>query len=341
MKEEAPIKFVVRRAYHVALGRKQLQRHLNLHYNLPQELVDRILSVFVEAATNIVKHAKVGVVTVSKDTIGSRPALVMTFDDEGPGIKDLQNAQREGVSTAGTLGLGFKIIKNNTDEFVVENTDRGLRVKTVWFLKKNMLNKQAPKVEFLRYSVPMRGHTVGGDVVFVKSSDNGSFFGAVFDVLGHGLEANLTVVLLKKAWTWYTEGRMPVPYEYLNAMAKQIIGKNVRSAVAAAVLFDPEKKILELAGIGNITVALLVDGHFYIPYLKGGVLGEGKLSTANFQVKREFAIAMASDGFKSGWPAFFKKLPDMSIKRWMDRAINDFKRDDDDASIMVARWRSN
>lgn len=87
----------------------------------------RIVTAVSELARNIVVHAKEGRVSIY--TLENRRGLRIVFEDQGPGIPDLEKAMEGGYSTVGSLGLGLKGAQRLVDEFEIKTEPgQGTRV---------------------------------------------------------------------------------------------------------------------------------------------------------------------------------------------------------------------
>lgn len=81
----------------------------------------KIITAASELARNMLKYAQGGKVTIE---VVSRPrdnGIRLTFKDEGPGIKDLNLAMKDGYSTGKSLGLGLPGTKRLVSEFNIES----------------------------------------------------------------------------------------------------------------------------------------------------------------------------------------------------------------------------
>ncbi len=309
-------------------------------------MIDRISQIRLavsELSTNIIKHAKWGKVILSIEPWDGKTALVVTADDWGTGIQDMDRVMAKGFSTAGTLGIGFTVMQNNTDFMEVKNTDHGLMVQMGWFLEATQSRDEAgfDHYELVR---PMRGYTASGDHVCVKILKNKVFFAALFDVLGHGNEAHRSVKRIRKACQgFYFQGLTSDPERLMLEVGHALAPQSTRAAVAAAGIFIPGDHILHIAGTGNISVALLVDGHFILPAFYGGVIGDGRpnIKQYAYEVRHELLWGMTSDGFASDWSTHIKHPISSTAKGIAEAAVRTSFRDSDDSSIMVMRWKSN
>jgi serine/threonine-protein kinase RsbT len=87
--------------------------------NLSPSLIKKVAVSMYEAEVNIVAHAYKGKMIVYIDAEKVR----MMFEDEGPGIADINKAMQEGFSTASEevrqqgfgAGMGLSNIKKNSD----------------------------------------------------------------------------------------------------------------------------------------------------------------------------------------------------------------------------------
>ena len=73
-----------------------------------------------ELARNVWTHAHGGSAVIEEVMKGERPGVRMCFEDQGPGIADLQRALAGGNSTARSLGLGLAGSRRLVDEFDIK-----------------------------------------------------------------------------------------------------------------------------------------------------------------------------------------------------------------------------
>lgn len=90
----------------------------------------RLATVASELARNIVKYAGRGrLIAQPTEDPNGRQALRLIFEDQGPGIPNIEAAMRDGFSTGRGLGKGLPGSKRLVDEFKIESEiGQGTRV---------------------------------------------------------------------------------------------------------------------------------------------------------------------------------------------------------------------
>jgi serine/threonine-protein kinase RsbT len=88
-----------------------------------------VATAISEMARNIVVHAGRGEIEVKPAYETDRRGVVVVARDEGPGIRDVDEALEEGFGTKGGLGLGLPGVQRIMDEFVIDTApNRGTTV---------------------------------------------------------------------------------------------------------------------------------------------------------------------------------------------------------------------
>ena len=93
-------------------------------------LVDqtKVVTAASELARNTLDHGGGGMVEIEL-VGGTRRGVRMVFVDQGPGIKDIDAAMRDGFTTGTGLGLGLGGARRLCSEFSIESAPgRGTRV---------------------------------------------------------------------------------------------------------------------------------------------------------------------------------------------------------------------
>jgi serine/threonine-protein kinase RsbT len=94
-------------------------------------LVDqtKLVTAASELARNALEHGGGGTMRLELVTNGTRRGLRLTFEDEGRGIPDVDQAMKDGYTTGGGLGLGLGGAKRLSNEFTIQSTPgEGTRV---------------------------------------------------------------------------------------------------------------------------------------------------------------------------------------------------------------------
>ena len=83
--------------------------------------VTRIVTAASELTRNIYHYAKSGVMYWRVLNRGTDTGLEFTFEDQGPGIPDIEKAMEMGFSTGKGLGMGLPGSKRLMDEMTIES----------------------------------------------------------------------------------------------------------------------------------------------------------------------------------------------------------------------------
>jgi serine/threonine-protein kinase RsbT len=86
-------------------------------------LVDqtKLVTAASELARNMVIYGGGGTFDVATLNNGARHGVRLVFEDQGPGIIDVQQALRDGFTTGGGLGLGLGGARRLVNEFEIDS----------------------------------------------------------------------------------------------------------------------------------------------------------------------------------------------------------------------------
>jgi serine/threonine-protein kinase RsbT len=107
------------------------QRVRSFAVELGFSLVDqtKIITAASELARNTLDYGGGGLVRLETLQNGARRGLRLTFEDEGPGIPNLDLALTDGYTSGGGLGLGLSGAKRLSNEFELHSVvGEGTRV---------------------------------------------------------------------------------------------------------------------------------------------------------------------------------------------------------------------
>ncbi|HEU4453787.1 MAG TPA: anti-sigma regulatory factor [Longimicrobium sp.] len=97
-------------------------------------LVDqtKIVTAASELARNTVVYGGGGTLRMEALEDGARRGLRLTFEDQGPGIADIDQALRDGFTSGGGLGLGLGGARRLVNEFQIDSQPgRGTKITVV------------------------------------------------------------------------------------------------------------------------------------------------------------------------------------------------------------------
>ncbi|MBD1909067.1 MULTISPECIES: anti-sigma regulatory factor [unclassified Leptolyngbya] len=97
-------------------------------------LVDqtKIVTAASELARNTLDYGGGGTVKLETLLEGTRRGVKLTFEDQGPGIPDVELALKDGFTTGGGLGMGLGGAKRLANQFEIESVvGEGTRVTLV------------------------------------------------------------------------------------------------------------------------------------------------------------------------------------------------------------------
>ena len=95
------------------------QKAVSLNFSTLEQT--KIITAASELGRNMLLYAKKGKVYLEQLTYNSRNGLRITFQDNGPGITNLDQAMQNGVSSGSGLGLGLPGAKRLVNEFNIKS----------------------------------------------------------------------------------------------------------------------------------------------------------------------------------------------------------------------------
>jgi serine/threonine-protein kinase RsbT len=116
---------------HIVIVRQAVrQRAVEQNFSLVDQT--KLVTAASELARNAILHGGGGRATIEIVSDGVRRGIRLVFEDDGPGITDVELAMRDGYSTGGGLGLGLSGAKRLSNEFSISSSPgKGTRVVIV------------------------------------------------------------------------------------------------------------------------------------------------------------------------------------------------------------------
>lgn len=81
----------------------------------------KLITAASELVRNMLKYAGGGITLIEVVSKGRENGIRLTFQDKGPGIKDISLAMKDGYSTGKSLGLGLPGAKRLVSEFDIKS----------------------------------------------------------------------------------------------------------------------------------------------------------------------------------------------------------------------------
>ncbi|WP_336517967.1 anti-sigma regulatory factor [Pollutibacter soli] len=82
----------------------------------------KLITAASELVRNMLKYANGGIVHIEVISQGRENGIRLIFRDQGPGIKDIQLAMKDGYTTGKSLGLGLPGTKRLVNEFDIKSS---------------------------------------------------------------------------------------------------------------------------------------------------------------------------------------------------------------------------
>lgn len=266
-----------------------------------------------EMVSNQIKHAQLkGQIQIWQQP---GPTLDILALDHGQGIPNLPGAQRDGFSTANTLGKGLGSIQRLADEAAIytQATPNGKWTGTAvlarFRVSREMHKNVDGTVSVGLFSRALSDDRYNGDRIYLKR-DGEKVRWLHLDGLGHGENAQSTTAdladhLLDKN-----------PAAALEAVDKHLQGTRGAVAVIGEIACAPCK--LQLMGVGDMHAAVFNQGALRKISFAPGILGleHNSLTPLCEAFEHCSVVITASDGIRRSWdesafPGLFSQPPQL------------------------------
>jgi anti-sigma regulatory factor (Ser/Thr protein kinase) len=294
--------------------------------------IAKVAIVVTEAATNLVKHAHGGTILLGAlDGDGTRGMSILALD-RGPGIANLAECLRDGISTAGSPGTGLGAIRRLSSLFDIYTDAAGTALMAT--IGPQARGRPAGLLEVGAVCVPIAGEEVSGDGWAVIQGGRHAL-AVVVDGLGHGPDAARAAVAALAA---VRDHPSSTPEEAIDRIHGALRG--TRGAAASVAAFDPERRLVRFAGIGNVAGAVISDAGQRSMVSHHGILGQQvrKIQEFSYPWPEGAIVVLHSDGVTSHWdldahPGLARRHPMLAA----GVLYRDCLRGRDDATVLVVR----
>lgn len=263
---------------------------------------ENMLLVASELVSNNIKYAGGrGMIQVWQQP---GPVLDLVSLDFGPGIADLELAERDGYSTANTLGKGIGAVRRLSDEVYIYTQLLNAVQQKKWsgtvFLARFFAGN-APKSAPLRgvrmglYSRAMSDSRYNGDRIYLRHGGH-KLHWLHLDGLGHGEHAQEATDSLAAQLA-----HAGSPVDILEAVDRQLEG--TRGAVAVSGEIDLAQQTMQIAGVGDMHAHVHDKSRVESVPFAPGVLGREHrtLSVFHSGFDKQGLVITASDGIRRNW----------------------------------------
>ena len=301
----------------------------------------KVSLVVAEAATNLVQHGGGGYILLNALEQAGATGLEILAVDSGAGMANVARCLRDGYSTAGTPGTGLGAMQRQSSEFDIYSL---VGAGTVVMARLWAGNPPDTKAALTVGAVcaPVDGETECGDTWSLAVKE-GRFSLLIADGLGHGPQAAQASREAARIFALTAEADSPQRLlENTHAALR-----STRGAAIAIADGDFGAHKVTYAGVGNIAGAIYVapghaQNHSMVSH--NGTVGHQmrKVQEFVYACPSGALLLMHSDGLRAQW--HLERYPGLSA---CDPALiaavlyRDFKRDRDDACVVVTRIGRN
>lgn len=112
----------------VVMARQKVRQWAtDLHFSLVDQT--KLVTAASELARNTLDYGLGGHMIIETLSAGAKVGLRLTFEDQGPGIPDIERALRDGYTSGSGMGLGLGGSKRLVNEFNIESqVGKGTRI---------------------------------------------------------------------------------------------------------------------------------------------------------------------------------------------------------------------
>ena len=320
-------------ASYVAGARSEVES-LARAINLGSDEVARAALIATELSTNLVRHGGGGQLMVRPLPTASVTGLELIAIDRGPGIRDVNDSLRDGVSTGGTSGTGLGAIRRQSDEFDISSAPRqGTAVLArVWPGRKPVADAG---VQIGVVCVAKPEEQICGDAWGVLPG-RAVTTALVADGLGHGPLASQAS---QEARRLFMRGDASSPTATIKRIHAGLSA--TRGAAVAVVSLDLAANRAVFSGIGNIAGLVTAGGQTRRFVSMNGIAGHSAERFQEFIYPCEgpgLLLVMHSDGLSTNW-ALDRYTGLMARHSALIAAIlyRDAGRSRDDATVLVLK----
>jgi len=229
---------------------------------------EEISLAMTELATNILKYAPGGKLTLSQVAGPERHGLEIQSQDTGPGIPDVEQAMADGFSTGGSRGAGLGAVNRLMDQLdISSHRGRGTRIVCRKWLRQYKASLRVCPLAIGVATRPRPQCDVNGDAFVIKQWAESALVG-IIDGLGHGQFAHRAAQTARS----FVESHFDLPLTDIFRGVSRAC-RATRGVVMALARFDWAQEKLLFASVGNIDVRVFPYRQLFNFRTRRGILG--------------------------------------------------------------------
>jgi anti-sigma regulatory factor (Ser/Thr protein kinase) len=296
---------------------------------------EEIALAMTELATNLLKHAREGRLTLRSLAAEGRTGLEIESLDQGPGIADVEQAMTDRFSTIGSRGAGLGAVNRLMDEFDIASRLGGSTriVSRKWLPPRGEVPHRSP-LAFGVATRPHPGFKQNGDA-FVLCQWEESALTGIIDGLGHGQHACQAACTARQ----YVESHFDQPLDQIFAGVARV-SRSTRGVVMALARFDWGRRTVAFASIGDVEVRIFPHSARFPFHVQRGILGLNAppATVSEHPWDLDHTMVLHSDGVRTHWRwDDFPGLAARSAEEIARQLLQTLAREQDDATVVVAR----
>ena len=317
---------------------RRIARKMALAMGLDETSAEKVGLVATESCTNILKHAGRGEFIV-RSAEGRDPVSLLDLMalDQGPGLTNIEEALKDGYSTASTAGTGLGAIvrlSKQSDFYSVPR--KGTAVLARWWRNGGPSTVAQTKTLQVRgLNVAKPGEEVSGDAWISVEHEHAEVI-LLADGLGHGLEAHRAS---SQAVRVVQENPGLSPKALLDRVHQAL--RATRGAAVAIAKIDSAHAKLTFAGVGNASARIYSGNRLcHSAVSMNGTAGHQceRLQEFSYPWPADGILQLNSDGLTTS--AGLEPYPGLALR---DPALiagvlyRDFTRGRDDSTVIIAK----
>lgn len=296
---------------------------------------EEIALAVTELATNLIKHAQAGSLTLTPLADNGCVGLEMESRDSGPGIADVEQVLTDHFSTAGTRGTGLGAVNRLMDELdITSECGRGTHIVCRKWVRQHTDSICPSPLAFGVSTRPLHFGDANGDAFAIKQWAESALVG-IFDGLGHGEFAHAAAQAARQ----YVESHFDLPLGQIFRGADRAC-RGTRGVVMALARFDWERSRLTFASVGNIAIRVFPKIMPFNFSIRRGIIGLNAPSAVvtEHPWPAGHTLVLHTDGVTAHWgEKDFPGLADQPAPVLAQELLRSLAKEGDDATVIVVR----